>query len=57
MKHELVEELENGNINIKIYNLGESARYWIRAGQALIELDEQGLDELFVLLSAIYEEL
>lgn len=57
MRIEQVDELELGEINIKKYRLPQGEiRYWVRAGAALIELDEFDFVDLYTLMDAIHKE-
>lgn len=54
---ELVDGFENGDIELKVYHLSDgSIKYWLRAGVALLELDEDRFVSLVELLQAYVEE-
>lgn len=53
---ELVEYYANGDIELRVYQVGAEKRWWIKAGVAMLELDEQQLLQFVTLLAAYMEE-
>lgn len=56
MDSELVDCFQNGDVELKIYKIGNEIRYWIRSGAALLEFDEKRLVQLLEIMYAFVEE-
>ena len=53
---ELIDCFQNGDVELKIYKIGNEIRYWIRSGAALLEFDEKRLVQLLEIMYAFVEE-
>ncbi len=52
----LIEEFQNGDINLKVYDVDGTKKYWLRAGVALLELNEDNLMEMYTLIRSYVNE-
>lgn len=56
MDSALIDCFENGDVELRVYQIGNQIRYWIRSGAALLEFDEDRLVRLFEIIYAFVEE-
>lgn len=56
MKLELIDAFQNGQVTLKVYDVNNERKYWLRVGQALLELDNESISHLWELLNAFVDE-
>lgn len=53
---ELLDAFVNGDVELRVYRVGNDLKYWLRCGAALLEFDEERLVQMLTLLYAFVEE-
>lgn len=56
MDLELIDAFENGDVELKVYKVGDQIKYWIRCGVAMLEFDETRLVQLLEIIYAFVED-
>lgn len=56
MNLQLVDAFENGSVELRVYEINDEYKFWLRVGVAMLELDVEAVVELVELLNAFVAE-